>query len=147
MAKKKENMELLEEIVKGTGKYHETQIEGLQRPIYLRPLSSAELLELQALEKRGMKATLNLEGMLDMTPKQRRASVKDQMQSFQQEFDFEKALKMRMEVRFKAISYSMDVDEDYVKKLPPEIVKKIFEKVVEVSGLTEDDLDAISEFR
>ncbi len=54
---------------------------------------------------------------------------------------------MRMEVRFKAISYSMDVDEDHVKKLPPEIVKKIFEKVVEVSGLTEDDLDAISEFR
>ncbi len=147
MAKMKENMELLEEIVKGTGKYHEIQIEGLPRPIYLRPLSSAELLELQALEKRGMKATLNLEGMLDMTPQQRRASVKDQMQSFQQEFDFEKALKMRMEVRFKAISYSMDVDEDYVKKLPPEIVKKIFEKVVEVSGLTEDDLDAISEFR
>jgi len=147
MAKMKENMELLEEIVKGTEKYHEIQIEGLSKPIYLRPLSSAELLELQALEKRGMKATLNLEGMLDMTPKQRRASVKDQMQSFQQEFDFEKALKMRMEVRFKAISYSMDVDEDYVKKLPPEIVKKIFEKVVEVSGLTEDDLDAISEFR
>jgi len=33
MAKMKENMELLEEIMKGTEKYHETQIEGIPRPI------------------------------------------------------------------------------------------------------------------
>lgn len=141
------NMEILNEIIQGASNVQAVKIEGLKEPIYLRPLTSAELLELQALEKKGMKATLNMEGILNLSPKQRREQLRDQMQSFQQEFDFEKATKMRMEVKFKAIAYSMDVNEAYVRKLPVDVVRKIFEKVVEISGLTEEDLDTITEFR
>lgn len=142
-----DNQEIFEKILKGKDERREYEFEGLPGPITLRPLTSGELVDLQALEKQGMAATLKMKNFTGMPREERRRRVKEQIQDLESQIDFSELRRTAAAVKYRAISYSAEISEDMVKELPPRLVDDIFEKVMEISEVTEEDLDLLNDFR
>ena len=147
MSKNKENIQLFEELLKGREGYVEHKVEGLARPVKLRPLTCSEILELQKIEKEGMKATIDIEGLMNMSPGERRAAVKDQTQKLKQELDFAKTQEARARVKMTAVSYSSETPLEIIQRLPHRVLNDLFLKVMEISSVSEEELDTLNQFR
>lgn len=147
MSKNKENIQLFEELLKGREGYVEHKVEGLARPVKLRPLTCSEILELQKIEKDGMKATIDIEGFMNMSPGERRAAVKDQTQKLKQELDFAKTQEARARVKMTAVSYSSETPLEIIQRLPHRVLNDLFLKVMEISSVSEEELDTLNQFR
>lgn len=147
MSKNKENIQLFEELLKGREGYVEHKVEGLARPVKLRPLTCSEILELQKIEKDGMKATIDIEGLMNMSPGERRAAVKDQTQKLKQELDFAKTQEARARVKMTAVSYSSETPLEIIQRLPHRVLNDLFLKVMEISSVSEEELDTLNQFR
>ena len=147
MSKNKENIQLFEELLKGREGYVEHKVEGLERPVKLRPLTCSEILELQKIEKEGMKATIDIEGLMNMSPGERRAAVKDQTQKLKQELDFAKTQEARAKVKMTAVAYSSETPMEIIQRLPHRVLNDLFLKVMEISSVSEEELDTLNQFR
>lgn len=147
MGKNKDNIRLFEELLQGQKKKVEYKVESLEKPILLRPLTCSEILELQKIEKEGMKATIDIEGLMNMSPGERRAAIKDQTQKLKQELDFAKTYEARARVKVTAVSLSAETPIEIIEQLPHKVLNDLFLKVMEISSVSDEELDTLNQFR
>ena len=126
------NNDIIEKLTLGTEKTETVKINGVE--VELRPLTSGELSKLQALEKKGftMKVGVNTNGKRPSNDVDVNAG----------EFN-----KYQTEAMYKAIAWSMGIDEKKVENFTVGIPEQIFMEVVRISNISDDDLTAIKQFR
>ena len=105
--------------------------------INLRPLTSGELSKLQALEKKGfiMKVGVN--------PSGKRQSV----HTNDVDINAGEFTKYQTEAMYKAVAWSMDINEEEVQDFKVGFPEKIFLEVVRISNISDEDLTVIKQFR
>lgn len=141
------NQEILDQLINGKDNTEQFEFEGLSGPLTLRPLTTGEILELQKLEKKDQRYNISVEKDGKTSRKGFRDKTRKEVQKLQNEVDAEQLRENIARTKFRAISLSADIPEKTVEKLPGYLPDLIFEKVVEISKLTEKDLDLIADFR
>ena len=126
------NNDILEKLTLGKDKIETVTINDVE--IELRPLTSGELAKLQSIEKQGftMKVGLNSQGKRPNNDVDVNAG----------EFN-----KYQIEAMYKAVAWSMGIDEKKVADFDVGIPEKIFNEVVKISHLSDNDLTSIKQFR
>ena len=126
------NNDILEKLTLGKDKTETVTIEDVE--IELRPLTSGELAKLQSIEKQGftMKVGINNQGKRPNNDVDVNAG----------EFN-----KYQTEAMYKAVAWSMGIDEKKVADFNVGIPEKIFNEVVRISNLSDNDLTSIKQFR
>lgn len=144
-----ENIEIMKDLLEGKDKREPIQLVSVDKTINLRPLTSDELLELQIAEKQGQKGMLKIAQKVgkEKDPKKRKQKIKDQVQNMEHELDYGLMLKNQNKVKRLAISLSAGMPEEDVGKLPSTVLEEIFERVIEISQINENDLDMLIIFR
>lgn len=129
------NQEIIEKLTLGKEATETVTIDGDE--IELRPLTSGELSKLQSIEKKGfiMKVGVNAHG------KRQSVSTND-VDINAGEFN-----KYQTEAMYKAVAWSMGIDETIVENFSVGTPEKIFIEVVRISNLSDDDLVSIKQFR
>ena len=126
------NNDIIEKLTLGKNKTETVTIEDVE--IELRPLTSGELAKLQTIEKQGFTMTVGLNN-------QGKRPTND-VDVNAGEFN-----KYQTEAMFKAIAWSMGIDEKKIADFDVGVPEKIFAEVVRISNLTDDDLTSIKQFR
>lgn len=129
------NQDIIEKLTLGTEKTETVKINNVD--ITLRPLTSGELSKLQAIEKQGfiMKVGLNQQG--------KRQSV----QTNDIDINAGEFNKYQTEALYKAVAWSMGIDETSVENFAVGVPEQIFTEVARISNLNEDSLTVIKQFR
>ena len=129
------NNEILEKLTLGKEQVETVKIDDVD--IELRPLTSGELSKLQAIEKKGfvMKIGVNQQG------KRQTVNTNDVDVNAG---DFNE---YQTEAMYKAIAWSMDINEETVRDFKVGLPEKIFKEVIRISQLSDNDLTVIKQFR
>ena len=128
--------DILAKLTLGKDKTETVKIEDVE--IELRPLTSGELSKLQSVEKKGFVMKIGMDKNGKRTGEQ---TVKD-MDVNAGEFS-----EYQTEALYKAVAWSMDIDEEDVKDFAVGIPEKIFGEVIRISNLSDEDLTVIKQFR
>lgn len=138
------NDELFSEIINGNKIAVKYKFEGLKEEIPLMPLVNKDLAELQAIEKSRSKGLMKMDIPVN---KKEREKTKDKMQKFEQELNYSDMSKSQYEVMRKAVCVSADISEETYDSLNAKLAGDIFEKVMEISMITADELSMLKDFR
>ena len=111
-------------------------VNGEDQELELRPLTSGELSKLQTIEKKGftMKFGMN---------KGKRAST----DMSDMDINAGEFTQYQNEALFKAVAWSLGVKEEQVEQFYPGVPEQIFNEVVRISNLRDNDLTIIKNFR
>lgn len=145
------NLEMLQKLSLGTKEIHEVTIEtddGEEYDFKIRPLSDGELTQLQVIEKKpySMKMKINRDGEREPVKRE------DKKEGQEMDVDMGEFTEVQAKAIYTAIAWSLSVDDEkipvkIVQGLPLGVPEILFEKVIEISHLTEKDLSAIKNFR
>lgn len=128
--------DILAKLTLGKDKTETVKIDDVE--IELRPLTSGELSKLQSIEKKGFVMKIGMDKQGKRTGTQ---TVQD-MDVNAGEFS-----EYQTEALYKAVAWSMDIDEEDVKDFAVGVPEKIFKEVIRISNLGDDDLTVIKQFR
>ena len=132
------NLELIEKLT--LGKDHlETctiTVNGEEQEIELRPLTSGELAQLQTIEKKGFTLKIGMNRGKRATP-----DLNDM------DINAGEFTQYQNEALYKAVAWSMGIDEEQVGEFYPGIPEQIFQEVIRISNLKDNDLTIIKNFR
>ena len=130
---------MLEKLINGTDIKETVKIEvnGQEAEFEMRPLSSGELSQLQAIEKQGFNMTIGV------NPQGKRESV----QTNDVDVNVGEFSEFQTKAMYTAISISTDLPIDQLEKLPVGFPEALFESVVSISNLSDNDLTIIKSFR
>ena len=128
--------DILAKLTLGKDKTETVKIDDVE--IELRPLTSGELSKLQSVEKKGFVMKIGMDKNGKRTGEQ---TVKD-MDVNAGEFS-----EYQTEALYKAVAWSMDIDEEDVKDFAVGVPEKIFSEVIRISNLSDEDLTVIKQFR
>ena len=135
------NLEMLTKLTVGKDLTEDCTIDvnGEEVTISLRPLTSGELAQLQTIEKKGfvMKVGVGAKG--------KRTNV--QTNNTDVDINAGEFTQYQNEALFKAVAWSMNVDEDEVKGFLPGVPEQLFAHVVRLSNIKDNDLTIIRNFR
>ncbi|MBT9143185.1 MAG: hypothetical protein DDT29_01584 [Dehalococcoidia bacterium] len=143
------NEELVAEIIQGDSDIQEFEFKLKDKKITLnlKPLNSDELLQLQKAEKKGMaKSRIKLQRK-GKTRTEIRDELENQVQDFEQEIDQIQIIENVAKTKTLAINLSSSLLIDSIKKLPSFLVDDIFEKIMEISEITSEELTLLENFR
>lgn len=129
------NNEIIEKLTLGKERTETVTINDVE--IELRPLTSGELAKLQSLEKKGfvMKVAVSPNG------KRQNVTTNDV------DINAGEFSECQTEAMYKAIAWSMDIPEDAVKDFEVGVPEAIFQEIVRISHISDDDLTSIKQFR
>ena len=134
------NLEMLERLTKGIEATEIITVNGEE--IEIRPLTSGELSELQTIEKKGfvMKVGVGANG------KRTKADMSDI------DINAGDFTHYQNEALYKAVAWGLSIDGENVKPeqiqdLPAGVPEQIFQEIVRISNLTNNDLTIIKNFR
>ena len=129
------NQDIIEKLTLGKDKTETVEIDGDE--IELRPLTSGELAKLQSLEKQGfvMKVEVSSSG-------KRQGVHTNDVDVNAGDFN-----KYQTEAMYKAVAWSMDISEETVEDFKVGVPEKIFEHVIRISHISDEDLVSIKQFR
>jgi len=136
------NIEILNKLTTGKNAVETVTInyENEDYPFEIRPLTSGELSQLQAIEKKGfvMKVGVNPQG------KRQSVTTNTDIDVNAGEFN-----EHQTEAMYTAIAWSLgkEVTVENVKSLPVGLPELIFTEVIRISTLTDNDLTIIKQFR
>lgn len=132
------DIELIEKLTLGKDKKEivTIQINGEDQEIELRPLTSGELSKLQTIEKKGFVMKIG------MANGKRTTTNLSDMDINAGEFT-----QYQNEALFKAVAWSMGIKEEQVENFIPGVPEQIFNEVVRISNLHDNDLTIIKNFR
>ena len=128
--------DILAKLTLGKDKTETVKIDDVE--IELRPLTSGELSKLQSIEKKGFVMKIGM----DKQGKRTGAQTVQDMDVNAGEFS-----EYQTEALYKAVAWSMDIDEEDVKDFAVGVPEKIFKEVIRISNLGDDDLTVIKQFR
>ena len=131
------NLEMISRLTKGIEATEVINVGGEE--VEIRPLTSGELSELQTIEKKGfvMKVGVGAKG--------KRTNV--QTNNTDVDINAGDFTQYQNEALFKAVAWSMGVDEDEVKGFLPGVPEQVFAHVVRLSNIKDNDLTIIKNFR
>lgn len=145
------NEELIQEILSGVNNTITAEIEGLKSKITLRPLATKEIMELRKLEKGTSKGTLKMdlpdEKEKDGMRQIKKENIREKVKQLEQDIIYADIEEGKDNVILKAVSYSSKIPIEQIEKFPIKITEDIFAKVMEISNVTEKDLDMLKSFR
>ena len=130
------NQNIIAKLTLGKDKTETVKIDDVE--IELKPLTSGQLSKLQSIEKKGfvMKIGMDKQGKRTGTQTLQDIDVNaGEFNSFQ------------TEALYKAVAWSMDIPEDEVENFDVGIPEKIFQEVIRISNISDDDLTVIKQFR
>lgn len=133
------------QILEGTNAIVKVKLETLKDEIYLRPLSVAEVNDLEEIEASAM-------GVFEATETNNRRRNQGQAQT-KGKINLAKTTKASSEAKIKAVYLSINneknIDEwsmDDIKKINKKIFNEIYEHVEEISGIKNVDLEDVEDF-
>lgn len=139
------NLEMLQKLSVGIDDIQKVilDFEGTEVEFKLRPLSSGELTQLQVIEKKPLVVTVGMKNG-------RRESVSTNIDDV--DINTGEFTEAQASAMYTAIALSLSVDDetvivDDVKMMKAGLPELIFEKVIEISQLSDTDLVAIKNFR
>ena len=139
------NLEMLQKLSLGVDDTETVIIdfEGEKAEFTIRPLTSGELSKLQAVEKKPLVVTV---GMRNGKRETVNSNVNDV------DINTGEFTEAQSEAMYQAIAWSLSTNEeiiliDDIKSMRAGLPEILFEKVIEVSKLSEEDLTAIKTFR
>lgn len=143
------NEELIQEILTGVNNTITAEIEGLNSKITLRPLATKEIMELRKLEKGTSKGTLKMDlpDAKDGMRQIKKENIREKVKQLEQDIIYADIEEGKDNVILKAVSYSSEIPIEQIEKFPIKITEDIFAKVMEISNVTEKDLDMLKSFR
>jgi hypothetical protein len=137
------NTEILQKLTLGTDKVSDVKIvfEDEDYEFKIRPLTDGELTKLQAIEKKPLVVKVGMQGG-------RRTSV----QTNDVDINTGEFMEAQNEAMYNAIAWSLSVDgddvhPDTIKVLPAGLPQILFEQVINISKLSDEDLTVIKQFR
>ena len=135
------NLEILEKLTLGKQATEEVEIQG--ETYTIRPLTSGELAKLQSIEKKGFTMKVGV------TPQGQRKTVTTNTDVDINAGEFNE---QQAEAMYHAIAWSLsvedeEIDPNLIRQLPVGIPEDLFEKIVEISNLSDKDLTIIKTFR
>lgn len=136
-----QNEALLLELLEGKEQTFPYEIDGLKKPLQVRPLTYNEMKQLKAIEKQGQKGKANIKQGMS------RKKIKDQIQNIEQELNYEAIERNSTEIVATAIKLSTGVSEEVLNRLDPSIPKDLFLFIMDKSNITGDDVSCIKSFR
>ena len=134
------DIELLEKLTLGKDKTETVTItvNGEEEEIELRPLTSGELSKLQTIEKKGFVMKI---GMTNG----KRTSATSNMSDM--DINAGEFTQYQNEALYKAVAWSMGIKPEQVEEFIPGVPEQIFNEVVRISNLHDNDLTIIKNFR
>ena len=134
------NLETLRKLSLGTDDTTKIKInfENNDYEFEIRPLNDGELTKLQAIEKRPLVVKVGMQNG-------KRTSVQSNINDV--DINTGEFTEAQNEAMYTAIGWSLDVPVDEIKSLPAGLPKVLFEQVIKISKLSDDDLTFIKSFR
>lgn len=134
------NQEMIQKLMLGADDKQDIEIEvnDVKATFTMRPLTAGELSSLQTIEKKGFHMTIGMQGG-------KRQTVSTNMNDL--DVNVGEFSEYQSEAMYTAISLSLDLKVEDIKKLPTGVPEALFEKVIEISKLSDDDLTVIKTFR
>ena len=134
------NLETLRKLSLGTNDTTKVKInfENTDYEFEIRPLNDGELTKLQSIEKRPLVVKVGMQNG-------KRTSVQSNINDV--DINTGEFTEAQNEAMYTAIGWSLDVPVDEIKSLPAGLPKVLFEQVIKISKLSDDDLTFIKSFR
>lgn len=134
------DIELIEKLTLGKDKTETVtiQINGEEQEIELRPLTSGELSKLQTIEKKGFVMKIGMQNG-------KRTSTSNKLSDM--DINAGEFTQYQNEALYKAVAWSMGIKEEQVENFIPGLPKQIFNEVIRISNLQDNDLTIIKNFR
>ena len=132
------NIELIEKLTLGKDKKEivTINVNGDDQEIELRPLTSGELSKLQTIEKKGFVMKIGMQN-----GKRTTTNMSDM------DINAGEFTQYQNEALFKAVAWSMGIKPEQVEEFIPGVPEQIFNEVVRISNLRDNDLTIIKNFR
>ena len=111
-------------------------VNGEEQELELRPLTSGELSKLQTIEKKGFVMKIGM-----ANGKRTNTNLSDM------DINAGEFTQYQNEALFKAVAWSMGIKEEQVENFIPGLPEQIFNEVVRISNLHDNDLTIIKNFR
>ena len=134
------NLETLRKLTLGTDDTETVKInfENTDYEFEIRPLNDGELTKLQSIEKKPLVVKVGMQNG-------KRTSVQSNINDV--DINTGEFTEAQNEAMYTAIGWSLDVPVDEVKSLPAGLPRILFEQVIKISKLSDDDLTFIKSFR
>ena len=134
------NLETLRKLTLGTDDTETVRInfENTDYEFEIRPLNDGELTKLQSIEKKPLVVKVGMQNG-------KRTSVQSNINDV--DINTGEFTEAQNEAMYTAIGWSLDVPVDEVKNLPAGLPRILFEQVIKISKLSDDDLTFIKSFR
>ena len=134
------NLELIEKLTLGKDKTETVTItvNGEDQEIELRPLTSGELGKLQTIEKKGFVMKIGMQNGKRTATQTNLSDMDVNAGEFTQ---------YQNEALYKAVAWSMGIKPEQVEEFIPGVPEQIFNEVVRISNLKDNDLTIIKNFR
>ena len=134
------NLETLRKLTLGTDDTETVKInfENTDYEFEIRPLNDGELTKLQSIEKKPLVVKVGMQNG-------KRTSVQSNINDV--DINTGEFTEAQNEAMYTAIGWSLDVPVDEVKNLPAGLPRILFEQVINISKLSDDDLTFIKSFR
>ena len=132
------DIELIEKLTLGKDKKEivTIHINGEDQEISLSPLTSGELSKLQTIEKKGFVMKIGMQN-----GKRTTTNLSDM------DINAGEFTQYQNEALFKAVAWSMGIKPEQVEEFIPGVPEQIFNEVVRISNLHDNDLTIIKNFR
>lgn len=137
------NIETLRKITLGVDDTQEVEInfDDQELTFTMRPLTDGELTQLQTIEKKPLVVKVGMMG-----------GKRQSVQSNDVDINTGEFTEAQAEAMYQAIAWSLSVDDEVVtiediKALPAGLPGVLFEQVMSISKLSDDDLTVIKSFR
>lgn len=138
------NLEVLQKLTLGTDNTQTVKIDfnGEEAEFTMRPLSDGELTKLQSIEKKPLVVKVGMQNGVRQTVQSNLSDVDINTGEFNE---------AQNEAMYNAIAWSLSVEDnvtvDDIKGLPAGLPGVLFEQVINISKLSDDDLTIIKSFR
>lgn len=144
----------ISDIVDGTSKEEKYMIKSLNGEVWLRPLSQKEINEISEIEAAAIGTFETNEKSNNRSARSR--NIKSQLES-KGKLSVLKTTQAQNQAKIKAVAYSLDnskyaeekelITEEELLKAPSNVIEEIYEKVQEISGLNNSELESdVEEF-
>ncbi len=144
----------ISDIVDGTSKEEKYMIKSLNGEVWLRPLSQKEINEISEIEAAAIGTFETNEK--SNNSRNRARNIRSQLES-KGKLSVLKTTQAQNQAKIKAVAYSLDnskyaeekelITEEELLKAPSNVIEEIYEKVQEISGLNNTELESdVEEF-
>ena len=120
-------------------------MEGQELRLELRPLREGELLKLQMIENGNQKGKVTIKK--GMSREEIRDEVENQTQDMEFNIKSSELIENVAYTKYKAIELSAGLSQKTINLLSRDVIDEIFDQIMDLSKITEDDLNTLKEFR